>query len=105
MLDFLKRLFGAGAPAFTPEQLASGTVLDVRTAGEYQGGHVPGSINIPLNQLAAATKKVEKLATPIITCCASGRRSGIAASQLRTAGIEAINGGPWQRVAAAGAKK
>ncbi len=101
MLNFLKQLFGASSPAFTPEQLMNGTVLDVRTVGEFQGGHVPGAKNIPLDQLSAAREKVSELPLPIITCCASGRRSGIAASQLRTAGIAAINGGSWQNVATA----
>ncbi|HMN05040.1 MAG TPA: rhodanese-like domain-containing protein [Flavobacteriales bacterium] len=72
-------------------------VLDVRTTGEFAGGHVKGSINIPLDQLA---KKLNKLSKdkPIIACCQSGARSGSAVAFLKDQGYEAYNGGGWYSV-------
>ncbi len=98
MLNFLKALFGFGGPAITPEQLLSGTIIDVRSPGEFASGHVKGAQNIPLQDIPQAALKLRQMPQPIITCCASGRRSGIAASQLQAKGIEALNGGPWQQV-------
>ncbi|HPF12016.1 MAG TPA: rhodanese-like domain-containing protein [Flavobacteriaceae bacterium] len=70
-------------------------ILDVRTKGEYQGGAIPGSKNIPLQQLSVRVQDVKKWNKPVITCCASGMRSASAAAILRSNGIEAMNGGGW----------
>ena len=72
-------------------------VLDVRTTGEYASGHGNPSKNIPLDQLSGKLETIKKWNKPIITCCASGMRSGSAASILNSNGIEAYNGGPWQQ--------
>ncbi|CAG0910910.1 unnamed protein product, partial [Cyprideis torosa] len=66
-------------------------IVDVRTPGEYKRGHVKGSINIPLNSIGTADKKL-KGKDPIVLCCASGARSGQAARVLKTKGFEAYNG-------------
>jgi phage shock protein E len=70
-------------------------VIDVRTPGEYQGGHGKGSINIPLDQINSKIDKIKAYNKPILTCCASGMRSGSAASILKNHGIEAYNAGSW----------
>ncbi|AFM20294.1 Zn-dependent hydrolase, glyoxylase (plasmid) [Mycolicibacterium chubuense NBB4] len=56
------------------------TVLDVRQQGEYDGGHVTGSINIPLHELALRTEEVP--AGEVWVHCGSGYRASIAASML-----------------------
>jgi rhodanese-related sulfurtransferase len=73
-------------------------VLDVRTKAEYLIGAIPGSNNIPLQILSSNITDSKKLNKPVITCCASGMRSATAASILKKNGIEAINGGGWQRL-------
>ena len=73
-------------------------IVDVRTAGEFNTGHVVGSKNIPLDSIAAHTDELKKMNVPIITCCASGMRSGVAANQLKSVGIESVNGGSWYSV-------
>ena len=70
-------------------------ILDVRTASEYSKGAIPGSRNIPLQNLNSRLSEIKELNKPIITCCASGIRSGSAAAILNTNGIETINGGGW----------
>ncbi|MEZ4874697.1 MAG: rhodanese-like domain-containing protein [Flavobacteriaceae bacterium] len=70
-------------------------ILDVRTKGEYQGGAIPGSKNIPLQQLSSKINEVKKWNKPVITCCASGMRSGSAAAILRSNRVEVMNGGGW----------
>jgi rhodanese-related sulfurtransferase len=52
-------------------------VIDVRTPGEYMGGHVPGSINIP--HMSVVSRKAD-LATdkPLVFICQMGQRSALA---------------------------
>lgn len=81
------------------EILKSGTasVVDVRTPAEFLGGHVAGSINIPLQELPTRMKELEKLKN-IVLCCASGGRSGQASNFLRQNNIDCVNGGSWMDV-------
>jgi rhodanese-related sulfurtransferase len=70
-------------------------ILDVRTPGEYAGGHIKGSKNIPLQSLQQNLSKIPKDKV-IITCCASGMRSGSAKSILLSSGFKEVhNGGGW----------
>lgn len=75
-------------------------VIDVRTPGEFRIGSVDGSINIPLDKLNdAAIKKIKKMNSPVIVCCASGMRSATAANIMKRKGLtEVINGGSWFKV-------
>lgn len=75
------------------------TVVDVRTPAEFAGGHVKGSINIPLQELVERIEEVKKLEQPFILCCASGNRSGQATAYLKSLGIQCENGGSWMDVA------
>lgn len=70
-------------------------IIDVRTPGEFQGGHIKGTKNIPLNTLGNQVDNIKKLNKPVIACCASGMRSAQATSILKSNGIEAMNGGSW----------
>lgn len=73
-------------------------IIDVRTPAEFMGGHVAGSKNVPLNEVATRIDELKALETPLVLCCASGMRSGQATSILTQAGIECYNGGPWTNV-------
>jgi rhodanese-related sulfurtransferase len=73
------------------------TVIDVRTHAEFMGGHVAGSINIPLQNLAQQVEEIRKKEN-IILCCASGNRSGQAAIFLKQQRIACENGGSWMEV-------
>ena len=77
------------------------TIVDVRTRSEFQGGHVAGSINIPLQEMQDRLDDIKKLPQPLVLCCASGARSARATSVLKSAGIECQNGGSWTDVNAA----
>ncbi|MEG9328232.1 rhodanese-like domain-containing protein [Salinimicrobium catena] len=75
-----------------------GTIVDVRTRAEYSGGHVAGSVNIPLNEIPLRMDELEAMDGPLILCCASGMRSGQAANYLDRQGMECLNGGSWLEV-------
>jgi phage shock protein E len=74
------------------------TIVDVRTPEEFRGGHVTGSINIPLNQIPQRLDEIKRMTQPLILCCASGGRSGQAHGFLAHQGIECANGGSWMAV-------
>ncbi len=74
------------------------TIVDVRTPGEFMGGRVSGSINIPLQEIEQRIDEIKSLEKPLILCCASGARSGQAANFLNSRGIECENGGGWMEV-------
>lgn len=76
-------------------QSKKGTVVDVRTREEFSGGHVAESVNIPLQELGNEMEKLKSLNPPLVLCCASGGRSGMAQGMLSQAGIECYNAGSW----------
>ncbi|MFE1197320.1 rhodanese-like domain-containing protein [Streptomyces olivaceoviridis] len=65
------------------------TVIDVRTPSEYAGGHVPGALNIPLDQLDRALPDIRTAAErgDVLVVCASGARSENACRVLAGNGI------------------
>lgn len=71
-------------------------IIDVRTVGEFRDGNIKGSKNIPLDTINGKLAEIKKLDKPVIVCCRSGMRSAQAASVLKSASIEVINGGGWQ---------
>lgn len=85
-----------GKKADLQEVISNGAViLDVRSKGEYQSGHLKNSINIPVDTLEQNIKKIKK-DKPVITCCASGARSASALRILKANGFEEVyNGGAW----------
>ena len=96
MINAIKNLFGFGTKVDYAELVKQGAIiLDVRSKGEYQNGHIKGSINISVDTLANNLGKLKK-DKPIITCCASGMRSASAKSLLKSKGFTDVhNGGSW----------
>lgn len=92
LLDFL---FGNKSKKIDDFKSRGAIIVDVRSKGEYDGGAIPGSKNIPLPIISSKLKEIKKWNKPVITCCASGMRSASAAGILKSNGIEAMNGGGW----------
>ncbi|ALV48314.1 rhodanese-like domain-containing protein [Streptomyces althioticus] len=73
------------------------TVIDVRTPGEYAGGHLPGALNIPLDQIRRALPDIRHAAGhgDVLVVCASGARSENACKILAENGVTAatLSGG------------
>jgi rhodanese-related sulfurtransferase len=97
MLEAIKKLLGIAPKANFAELVSQGaTILDVRTKAEYASGHIRGSVNIPLDKIDANLGKLKNKNQTIITCCASGSRSGLAQSGLKSRGYANVyNGGSW----------
>lgn len=84
--------------AMLPELKKNGAVLvDVRSAGEFASANAPGTINIPLQELGSRLGEIPK-STPVVLCCASGTRSGIAKLMLKRKGYRRVhNIGTWDK--------
>ncbi len=69
------------------------TVVDVRTADEYAGGHIVGAVNIDVNSSDFMDKAKSLLSKgrQIAMYCRSGRRSANAADKLSSAGYKVVN--------------
>ena len=93
-MSILKKIFGGTSVDFKALVKDGAMIIDVRTPAEFKSGHVKGAVNIPLQSLQANFSKIPKNKT-IITCCASGMRSGSAKSLLKAAGYTVHNGGGW----------
>jgi len=97
MFEAIKRLFSIEKTDYVQLMADGAIILDVRSKGEYSNGHIKGSINIPVENLAANLNKLKAKNKPIITCCASGMRSASAKSILKSNGYKSVyNGGAWQ---------
>jgi len=97
MYNAIKNLFGMGPKTDYAQLVKEGAmIIDVRSKGEFAGGHIKGSVNIPLDQLSNNLSKLKDKHKPIITCCASGMRSASAKNLLRSSGyLYVYNGGGW----------
>lgn len=93
-MGFFQKLFGQGNKATLKDLLSKGALLiDVRSKEEFNAGHAPKAINIPL-QLLVQSRDTLKGKT-VITVCKSGARSAMAVTMLQKEGVNAFNGGAW----------
>ncbi|CAB4862451.1 unannotated protein [freshwater metagenome] len=99
-------LFGSGAQLTVSlhEALAllkdDAALVDVREPDEWEAGHAPDAIHIPLAEVPRSPNGIDPT-KPVLVICRSGRRSLTAAAQFRDAGLDAVsvNGGmvAWQQ--------
>lgn len=88
---FSNNSFGRGLERARAD--ADGVILDVRTREEYLGGHIPGAVNVPLDEIEYADLDASK---HYYVYCRSGARSGAACSVLAQDGFRAENIGGIQ---------
>ena len=69
----------------------SGSVLvDVRNRKEYEQGHLPGAVNIPLPDIQFSIGNLGPVSTPLFVYCLSGARSRQACNNLKKMGYEHV---------------
>jgi rhodanese-related sulfurtransferase len=82
---------GDVSPAEAQRLVQSGAVLvDVRSREEYGAGHVPGAINLPVQELPQRMAELPR-DKPLVLYCRSGHRSGRATEMLRQAGYGGVH--------------
>ena len=69
----------------------SAVLLDVRTPDEYREGHIPGSVNVPLQSIDQVIAVVKNKNIPLFIYCHSGSRSRQAAGMLQRMGYTKVN--------------
>ena len=62
----------------------------MRSPGEFSSGHLPGAINVPLQDLGAQVKKLGEKDKPVVLYCASGTRSAMARATLKGMGFTQV---------------
>ncbi|MGI9191423.1 MAG: rhodanese-like domain-containing protein [Chitinophagaceae bacterium] len=75
-----------------------GTIVDVRSANEFRMAHCQGALSIPIEEMEFRLNELRALTPPLILCCASGNRSGMAERRLKALGIACINAGSWMDI-------
>lgn len=63
-------------------------LVDVRTPREFADGHIPGSINIPIDDIR---DRIDEVPSPCMVTCRVGQRGHTATTLLRELGIDAVN--------------
>jgi len=66
-------------------------LLDVRETAEYEGGHLPNAVHIPLSQLGSRGDELARHTTrPVVVYCATGNRSRMAGGKLEKLGFNDV---------------
>lgn len=84
------------------DEQAANQIIDVRTGGEVEAEHVPGSVHVPLDKLKERLDDVLSVPVPRYVMCQSGNRANTAAQTLRELGYQGfvvIEGGSTNTVA------
>jgi rhodanese-related sulfurtransferase len=99
-MSFFEKLFGGSSSTVDLKSIIDegAFLVDVRTPGEFAGGHVKGSVNIPLDTIPAQLAKFKNKKN-IVVFCLSGGRSSQAKSFLEQNGFtNVVNGKTWTNV-------
>jgi rhodanese-related sulfurtransferase len=105
-MGFWANMFGKGekvdtsAATLKPQGVK---LIDVRSRGEYQSGHIAGARNIDVGSFdfAQSVKRLNQKHTYLVYC-QSGSRSSRAAGQMRAAGLTVLDGGGLHKMQANG---
>jgi rhodanese-related sulfurtransferase len=78
------------SPALLLDRIGRGdapVVLDVRSAGEFAAGHVPGAVHVPFTRVLVGSDNLRAdMAAPIVVYCGHGPRAWLAGAVLRRRG-------------------
>lgn len=100
MFKLIKSLFSRPDDQILIEAIKDGAFLvDVRSAGEFASGSVPGAVNIPLDQIEAKLDKFKDKRSIIVFCLSGGRSSQAHVILERNGFDNVLNAGTWNYVA------
>ncbi len=82
-------------PAILRDRLAAAdndlVLIDVRTGGEFETGHIPGSFNVPLDALSEHCARLGRVDSEVVLICQSGGRARQAEQRLADAGLSTVH--------------
>jgi rhodanese-related sulfurtransferase len=70
---------------------AGATLVDVRTPEEFASGHLPGAVNIPVDELPRRFRELGEKQKPVVVYCRSGARSSRAEGVLEENGFQHVH--------------
>ena len=95
----LLSIFGIGNGKIKEVIRKGAVIIDVRSAAEYDRGHIPRALNIPSDRINISIQRIKDFNKPVILCCNSGVRSSTAYRTLKQQGVkEVYNGGNWEKL-------
>jgi rhodanese-related sulfurtransferase len=68
-----------------------GVLVDVRAQHEFAADHLPGAINLPVDEVDGRKDELRQIGQPLVLYCTAGVRCHKAAEILRRAGIEEVH--------------
>ncbi len=68
------------------KSVENAVLLDVRSKEEYSGGHIPGSKNVPVENIEKVADVIKDKNTPVYVYCLRGSRSASAVSAMKKMG-------------------
>lgn len=81
----------AGAESGAKEAIKAGAKLvDVRTPEEFEAGHLPNAVNVPVDELTSRLGAIGPKDEPVVVYCRSGSRSARAKQLLLDAGFSRV---------------
>lgn len=96
-IAFLVTEFSRGGKGISPQGLSilanqkNARLIDVRAAAEFRSGHITGSENIPVSQIADHIEQLKSdLSRPIVIICSLGQSAGAVGQQLLAAGLTEV---------------
>ena len=99
-MSWWSALFGMGNGKIRQAlQQEGGVVIDLRPAPEFDQGHIPGALNIPVDRIRASIPRIRDLNKPVILCSGNGEHCWNAMSILKQGGVTRVYvGGGWESV-------
>jgi rhodanese-related sulfurtransferase len=92
-------IFGIGNNKIKEALRQGATIIDVRTANEFDQGKIRNSFNIPVDRININLERIRHMRRPIIICSNSDSETEQVISTLKANGIKDIhNGGSWTRL-------
>lgn len=92
-------IFGIGNNKIKEALRQGATIIDVRTANEFDRGKIRNSFNIPVDRININLERIRHMRRPIIICSNSDSETEQVISTLKANGIKDIhNGGSWTRL-------
>lgn len=88
---FLRKSGDLAGPEARKLVAGGARLLDVRTPGEFASGHIPGAINVPVQELERRLAEVGGKDQEIVIYCRSGNRSATAKRMLAQAGFSKLH--------------
>lgn len=93
-MSWLSKILGMNDQSSTELWPSDALIVDVRSRGEFQAGHVEGAMNLPLSELSAlAPHHLPDKKQSLVLYCQSGMRSGSAQQWLQANGYQSLING------------